>query len=86
MKFLFRFNNIKLEDGGEFICNAENDAGRVTAIATVVVQSVPTIVVTPDSPVTVVENQRLRLECTATGRPVPSVTWNRHTPSATRLH
>lgn len=79
-----RFNNIKLDDGGEFICNAENEAGRVSAIATIEVQSLPMVVITPASPIQSVEGQRVRLDCRATGRPSPTVAWTKHTPSANR--
>lgn len=66
------------------MCNAENEAGRVSAIAVIEIHSLPVVVVTPKSPISAVEGQRVRLDCRATGKPLPTVSWSKHTPSATR--
>lgn len=68
---------MKLEDAGQFICRAENSAGSVDAIASIEVQSKPVITITPSNDVSVVEGQRVKLECRATGSPTPSVSWSK---------
>ncbi|KAK6617380.1 hypothetical protein RUM43_014389 [Polyplax serrata] len=74
---VLRFSDMKVEDAGQFICRAENAAGSVDAIATIEVQSKPVITVTPSNDITVVEGQRIKLECRGTGSPTPSVSWSK---------
>lgn len=76
---VLRFNNVQEEDGGVLICHAENEVGKVSARATITVNSAPTLVVLPSTTITITEDQKLRLECRATGRPTPSVIWSRPT-------
>jgi hypothetical protein len=65
-------------EAGQYICHAESEAGSTTAVATVVVQSVPRITIYPSTDVQVFVGQRVRLECWATGDPQPTVEWAKH--------
>lgn len=68
-----------MQEAGEYICHAENEAGQTTAAAHIEVQSLPVITVTPRKGlVQVREGERVRLECHATGHPQPTVHWNKH--------
>lgn len=67
-----------MEEDGQYICHAENIAGQTTSIATIEVQSLPQITISPKSGViSLREGERLRLECHATGHPQPTVHWTR---------
>ncbi|KAK3867232.1 hypothetical protein Pcinc_027289 [Petrolisthes cinctipes] len=75
---VLRFNQVQGDEEGSYICTAENDAGSVTAIAMLEVQSMPSIIIRPGpSPNMVREGERLRLECSAEGDPAPTVSWQR---------
>lgn len=73
--FDFRFVSVTEEDAGEYTCVATNDAGEVDAVANLEVISLPTISISPPGPVEVIAGQFVRLECRASGKPLPSVEW-----------
>lgn len=74
-----RFTQITLAEAGEYICTAENPAGKTTAIGHLDVQTVPVVTITPSSgTITVSQGQHIRFECKATGLPAPTVQWSRH--------
>ncbi|XP_021927336.1 basement membrane-specific heparan sulfate proteoglycan core protein isoform X6 [Zootermopsis nevadensis] len=75
---VLRFSQVTQAESGQYICHAESEAGSTTAIATLVVQSTPTITISPSNDVQVVVGQRVRLECRATGDPPPTVEWSKH--------
>nr|CAD7589934.1 unnamed protein product [Timema genevievae] len=75
---VLRFNHITKTEEGQYSCHAENNAGSTDAVATLVVQSLPKIVLSPSNVVHVVIGQRVRLECRATGDPIPSVSWTKY--------
>lgn len=68
-----------MPEGGAYICTADNEVGSVSATATVEVIVPPTVNVTPSDTTTIAENEALRLECRASGRPTPVVSWMRFT-------
>ncbi|XP_025835855.1 basement membrane-specific heparan sulfate proteoglycan core protein-like [Agrilus planipennis] len=75
---VLKFNAIVNEDNGEYICTAENAAGKVTAVANIEVQTVPVVTLRPSGTVTVRENDYVRLECQAEGFPLPTVQWSKY--------
>ncbi|KAK7791103.1 hypothetical protein R5R35_012915 [Gryllus longicercus] len=77
---VLRFEGVTLADEGQYLCTAENPAGVATVTAELDVQEMPRISLTPPSPVSAVEGQRVHLECRASGDPTPMLTWSRHKP------
>ncbi|PNF14537.1 hypothetical protein B7P43_G15031, partial [Cryptotermes secundus] len=75
---VLRFNRVTQAEAGQYICHAESEAGSTTAVATLVVQSMPRITISPSTDVQVVVGQRVKLECRATGDPEPTVEWSKH--------
>ena len=76
---VIRFNRVTgTNEQGQYVCTAENDVGTITGVATLTIQSIPVVSVTPSgSPIKAKVGQRLRLECRAQGDPAPSVSWRR---------
>ncbi|XP_019730956.1 hemicentin-1 isoform X3 [Hippocampus comes] len=65
-----------VEDAGNYICVATNDAGVVERSVTLTLQSAPTIIVEPVT--TVVDaGTTLVLNCRAEGEPTPIIEWSR---------
>ncbi|XP_078373536.1 basement membrane-specific heparan sulfate proteoglycan core protein-like [Oculina patagonica] len=60
---------------GKYICKATNDMGSTEAIALLIVQGEPNIIVSPSSLVSVTAGSTVTLECAAAGDPPPSVQW-----------
>ncbi|KAL1116702.1 hypothetical protein AAG570_005174 [Ranatra chinensis] len=81
---VLKFNSVRASDAGEYICHAENSAGVVTMTAIVIVHRVPEVEVTPQGSVTLMQGETLRLKCTASGEPQPTVTWIK--PSRTTIY
>lgn len=79
MKFyLPRFNQVRGDEEGTYMCSTENDAGSVTSTAVLEIQSLPVTTIRPgSSPYTVRIGQPVRLECSAQGDPTPSVSRQR---------
>lgn len=66
------------EEEGSYICTAVNDAGKMTATATLEIQSIPVITLRPgNSPLRFQTGQPIRLECSSEGDPLPAVTWQK---------
>ncbi|XP_046437149.1 basement membrane-specific heparan sulfate proteoglycan core protein-like isoform X37 [Daphnia pulex] len=77
---VIRFNRVTGNEQGQYVCTAENDAGSITGVATLTIQSIPVVSISPNptsGPIRVKEGQRVRLECRAQGDPAPSVSWKR---------
>ncbi|KAJ9584666.1 hypothetical protein L9F63_020991, partial [Diploptera punctata] len=75
---VLRFNQVTQAEAGEYMCHAENDVGQTSAVATLIVHSMPRITISPAIDVQATIGQRLRLECRATGEPQPTVEWAKH--------
>lgn len=73
-----RFTQVTQSEAGQYICHAVSKAGSTTAVATLVVHSMPKITVSPSTDVQVLVGQRVKLECRATGEPQPTVEWAKH--------
>ncbi|XP_066903525.1 basement membrane-specific heparan sulfate proteoglycan core protein isoform X5 [Halyomorpha halys] len=74
---VLRFNRVNLNDAGEYICTAENEAGRATLSAHIEVQSPPEVRVFPKDNIELQVGQNLDLTCTAEGIPTPTVFWTK---------
>ncbi|XP_076269824.1 terribly reduced optic lobes isoform X47 [Rhynchophorus ferrugineus] len=74
--------DITLNEAGEYLCTAANDAGVAKITAVVNVISPPRLFVTPsEETITKAANEALVLECRGTGTPEPTVYWQK--PSQT---
>ncbi|XP_060518138.1 basement membrane-specific heparan sulfate proteoglycan core protein isoform X3 [Cylas formicarius] len=73
-----RLTRITQNEEGAYVCTASNDAGTATAVATVVVHTLPELQVTPNEDmITRYVDEHLRLECRGTGIPEPNVRWQK---------
>ncbi|KAI4497448.1 hypothetical protein M0802_007459 [Mischocyttarus mexicanus] len=78
---LLRLTNITINDGGSYVCLAENEVGTTSAIAHIEVQSMPVITINPRSESGILLyklGDRVRLTCSAVGHPQPDVAWSKH--------
>ena len=73
----FRMTAVTGAESGEFMCRAENAAGRAETMATLRIQEMPRIRLEPAGLVTLMEGSPLSLKCLATGDPQPSVSWRK---------
>ncbi|KAJ6634940.1 Basement membrane-specific heparan sulfate proteoglycan core protein, partial [Pseudolycoriella hygida] len=70
------FREVTLEEEGEYECQAENIAGKVSATVALHVQQSPIITLEPNvTELTITEGDELKIECSAIGSPTPSVVW-----------
>ncbi|XP_069692113.1 basement membrane-specific heparan sulfate proteoglycan core protein isoform X26 [Periplaneta americana] len=79
---VLRFNQVTQTEAGQYVCHAENEAGTINAMATLIVHSMPVITISPSTDVHVVVGERVRLECRASGEPQPTVEWSKHSRSS----
>ncbi|XP_076378245.1 terribly reduced optic lobes isoform X1 [Megalopta genalis] len=76
---VLRLTNITIGDSGGYVCNAVNPVGTTSAVAYIEVHTQPVITISPRSGIlTVKRGDRVRLVCTATGNPQPSIEWTKH--------
>lgn len=76
---VLRLSNITENDGGAYVCTAVNSMGSNSAVVYIEVQSVPVIMISPRSGILNVKpGDRVRLVCSATGYPQPTVAWSKH--------
>lgn len=76
LKYIVRFTQTSLADAGAYTCTATNEAGRVTAVGTLIVQTDPEVTIIPNRDVlTVREGDPVKIVCKATGIPQPTVQW-----------
>ena len=74
---IIMFDDVTGAEAGSYMCTAINTAGEVKSTAILSIYSPPVITITPnESPIEVMEGTRVRLECSAAGDPLPSVTWS----------
>ncbi|XP_029286370.1 secreted immunoglobulin domain 4 [Cottoperca gobio] len=69
--------NARPENQGQYRCLAANPAGRSTASAVLNVKHAPQVRLTPAEPLRVRLGEPVSVECRATGRPRPILTWKR---------
>ncbi|XP_044045782.1 basement membrane-specific heparan sulfate proteoglycan core protein-like isoform X2 [Siniperca chuatsi] len=69
--------NARPGNQGQFRCVATNSAGRSTATAVLNVKFAPKVRLTPAGPLRVRMGDPVSVECHATGRPRPKLTWKR---------
>ncbi|KAM3968767.1 basement membrane-specific heparan sulfate proteoglycan core protein isoform 3-T3 [Aphomia sociella] len=70
---VLKFENIDVNDEGAYTCTASNSAGKAQATATIRVQSMPTITMTPTNYIAVTRGNPINFECRASGYPLPMV-------------
>lgn len=74
-----KFNRISKSDEGEYICTAENEAGTVSALANIYVQSPPEIHIEPNEKVIYRKvGDPLEIKCFGVGTPMPAVSWTKY--------
>lgn len=79
------FNQLTLDDSGEYECKATNLAGSVSVTASISVQEPPTISINPNvTELVLTEGDELKLECNAHGSPQPGVEWKHPNQEETR--
>lgn len=66
-------------DIGSYACHAKNDLGEASAVTTLVVISVPKFITKPPQKVIKLPGEDLSLNCSASGEPIPAITWKRST-------
>ncbi|XP_035516418.1 basement membrane-specific heparan sulfate proteoglycan core protein-like [Morone saxatilis] len=69
--------NARPGNQGQYRCTASNSAGRSTATAVLNVKFAPKVQLTPAGPLRVRMGEPVSVECRATGRPRPKLTWKR---------
>ncbi|KAL1005086.1 hypothetical protein UPYG_G00054310 [Umbra pygmaea] len=70
--------NTRIGNQGQYRCMATNSAGRVTATALLTIKHSPNVQVTPAGPLQIRLGDPVSLECSATGKPRPTITWQRN--------
>ena len=77
--------DIQQSEGGEYLCLATNLAGTAEAIATLIVQEAPSIVLQPQGSFVIKAGEPLKLTCSARGDPKPRVQWEKMGESSQTL-
>ncbi|KAL1455510.1 hypothetical protein WDU94_009600 [Cyamophila willieti] len=84
---LLTFSNIAFSDEGKYTCVAENSAGTEYVNAQIFVHSFPIVTTTPSEHITVRPGDSLTLQCSASAKPTPTVSWTKYIPPYDRnLH
>merc|ERR1712002_562699 len=71
------FANARPGNQGQYRCVAASSAGRSTVTAVLNVKHAPKVRLTPAGPLRVRIGDSVSVECRATGRPRPTLTWKR---------
>ena len=64
-------------DTGSYVCHAKNSFGETSKITSLVVWSAPKFMTKPPQTVRKTPGEDLSLNCTATGDPLPTISWKR---------
>lgn len=71
-------STVSLDDEGEYICLGENDWGRHSAVARLIVSKPLSLKILQNSPLVAKVNESFHLECLASGHPIPTdIEWSR---------
>jgi len=81
---VLRITQVTGQEAGRYKCNAQNEAGSVDAIVTLIIHQPPTIRLEPQRSVTIGVGKPLSIRCTVTGDPPPAITWKKLGGTATR--
>jgi len=81
---VLRITQVTGQEAGRYKCKAENEAGSVEAIVTLIIHEPPTIRLTPQRSVTIPLGKPLSIRCTVTGDPPPAITWKKLGGTASR--
>ena len=71
------FINVQRHHSGTYICTATNSLARITKTTQLSVMVVPRFIVKPPVVVSIILGKSSAVKCTATGSPMPSITWQR---------
>ncbi|XP_068178244.1 basement membrane-specific heparan sulfate proteoglycan core protein-like [Antennarius striatus] len=74
---VLKISNARPGNQGQYHCTASTSAGRGSATAVLHVKFAPKIRLTPTGPLLVRIGAPVSMECRATGRPRPKITWKR---------
>ena len=85
MWVILRLNEVTLSEEGQYRCRAENVAGHVELMATLVINSVPRVRLEPSNSVVLRPGSRLEISCSVTGDPEPRISWRRMSKTMTDL-
>jgi len=81
---VLRITQVTGQEAGRYKCRAENEAGSVDAIVSLIIHQPPTIRLTPQRSVTIGVGKPLSIRCAVTGDPPPAITWKKLGGTATR--
>jgi len=74
---VLRITRVTGPEAGRYKCRAENEAGSIEAVATLVIQEIPSVRLMPEGSITIGLGKPLSIKCTVTGDPPPSIIWNK---------
>lgn len=71
-------STVSLDDEGDYVCLGENNWGRHSAVARLIVSKPLSVKVIQNSPLLAKVNESFHLECVASGHPIPmDIEWSR---------
>ena len=70
-------NEVSGSEEGQYRCRAENIAGHVDLMATLIINALPTIHLQPSDSVVMMVGSRLEVSCFVSGDPTPTIAWKR---------
>ena len=79
---LLTFKQISYTDSADYLCLAQNEAGKSVRSTRIIVNVAPSWSSEPSGDINVLLGDRLQLDCMAHGFPQPSVLWKRESQSS----
>ncbi|KAJ8979363.1 hypothetical protein NQ317_002952, partial [Molorchus minor] len=74
-----RFVQVTPDEEGEYICTGTNEAGTATAVAHIIVHTLPQVQIIPSQDIiTRSIGDSLTLQCLGSGTPLPNVGWSKY--------
>ena len=74
---VIRINEVRGDEEGQYKCTASNEVGQDSLIGTLVVHERPSVLLDPAGTVEINKGDELLLTCTAKGKPLPQVSWDK---------